>query len=112
MVPPPPMCFVFGCLNFPVVPGAGIEPAQPRGPRDFKSLASTSSATQARFIVPGNLFFPEKRVKQFICRYPPRLLRKFAIPADENRFRSDPFFSIFSWNFSLFCANLPQLSLR
>ena len=33
---------------FPVlVPGAGIEPAQPRGPRDFKSLASTNSATQA-----------------------------------------------------------------
>jgi hypothetical protein len=31
-----------------LVPGAGIEPAQPRGPRDFKSLASTSSATQAR----------------------------------------------------------------
>ena len=34
-----------------VVPGAGIEPAQPQGPRDFKSLASTSSATQASFIV-------------------------------------------------------------
>ena len=30
-----------------LVPGAGIEPAQPQGPRDFKSLASTSSATQA-----------------------------------------------------------------
>ncbi len=30
-----------------LVPGAGIEPAQPRGPRDFKSLASTNSATQA-----------------------------------------------------------------
>ena len=29
------------------VPGAGIEPAQPLGPRDFKSLASTNSATQA-----------------------------------------------------------------
>jgi hypothetical protein len=32
---------------FYLVPGAGIEPAQPRGPRDFKSLASTNSATQA-----------------------------------------------------------------
>ena len=31
-----------------LVPGAGIEPAQPQGPRDFKSLASTNSATQAR----------------------------------------------------------------
>ena len=30
-----------------LVPGAGVEPAQPQGPRDFKSLASTSSATQA-----------------------------------------------------------------
>jgi hypothetical protein len=30
-----------------MVPRAGIEPAQPQGPRDFKSLASTSSATQA-----------------------------------------------------------------
>ena len=34
-----------------MVPGAGIEPAQPQGPRDFKSLASTSSATQARKII-------------------------------------------------------------
>ncbi len=33
-----------------MVPGAGIEPAQPQGPRDFKSLASTSSATQASLI--------------------------------------------------------------
>ena len=30
-----------------LVPGAGIEPAQPRGPRDFKSLASTNFATPA-----------------------------------------------------------------
>ena len=30
-----------------LVPGAGIEPAQPQGPRDFKSLASTSFATRA-----------------------------------------------------------------
>ena len=32
---------------FLLVPGAGIEPAQPLGPRDFKSLASTYSATRA-----------------------------------------------------------------
>ena len=30
-----------------LVPGAGIEPARGRAPRDFKSLASTCSATQA-----------------------------------------------------------------
>ena len=36
---------------FYLVPGAGIEPAQPQGPRDFKSLASTSSATQASFMM-------------------------------------------------------------
>ena len=29
------------------MPGAGIEPAQEKLPRDFKSLASTSSATRA-----------------------------------------------------------------
>ena len=29
------------------MPGAGIEPAQCKAPRDFKSLASTNSATQA-----------------------------------------------------------------
>ena len=29
------------------MPEVGIEPAQPLGPRDFKSLASTNSATQA-----------------------------------------------------------------
>ena len=33
-----------------MVPGAGIEPAQRIAPRDFKSLASTSSATRACFI--------------------------------------------------------------
>jgi hypothetical protein len=38
-----------------VVPGAGIEPAHPQGVRDFKSLASTYSATQARKTVkPSN----------------------------------------------------------
>ena len=36
-----------GGIKSDLVPGAGIEPAQPQGPRDFKSLASTSSATQA-----------------------------------------------------------------
>ena len=30
-----------------LVPGVGIEPTQRQAPRDFKSLASTSSATQA-----------------------------------------------------------------
>jgi hypothetical protein len=30
-----------------MVPGAGLEPARGRAPRDFKSLASTSSAIQA-----------------------------------------------------------------
>jgi hypothetical protein len=30
-----------------LVPGVGIEPTQLQEPRDFKSLASTSSATQA-----------------------------------------------------------------
>ena len=34
-----------------MVPGAGIEPAQPLGPRDFKSLASTNSATQALILI-------------------------------------------------------------
>src|SRR5665647_3512552 len=33
---------------FYLVPGARIELAQPQGSRDFKSLASTSSATQAQ----------------------------------------------------------------
>ena len=31
-----------------LVPGAGIEPARHLVPRDFKSLASTISATRAR----------------------------------------------------------------
>ena len=30
-----------------LVPRAGIEPARGQAPRDFKSLASTNSATQA-----------------------------------------------------------------
>ncbi len=33
-----------------IMPGTGIEPVQPQGPRDFKSLASTYSATQALVI--------------------------------------------------------------
>jgi hypothetical protein len=31
-----------------LVPGAGVEPARPLGARDFKSLMSTSSITQAQ----------------------------------------------------------------
>jgi hypothetical protein len=103
-------CFS-GFLELSVVPGAGIEPAYPQGARDFKSLASTSSATQARFILPGNLFFPEKRVKQFILQVFAASAPKFAIPADEKPPLSDALFSIFSWNFSVFCANLRQHSL-
>ena len=34
-----------------LVPGARIELAQPQGSRDFKSLASTSSATQAQCLI-------------------------------------------------------------
>ena len=60
-----------------LVPGAGIEPAQPLGPRDFKSLASTYSATRAfHYFVP--LLIPEfkldikkkgkrSQVKNFPC---------------------------------------------
>jgi hypothetical protein len=36
---------------FIVVPGAGLEPARGHTPRDFKSLASTRSATQAGILV-------------------------------------------------------------
>ena len=31
-----------------LVPGGGVEPPRPLGARDFKSLMSTSSITQAR----------------------------------------------------------------
>ena len=34
-----------------LVPRTRLELVQPRGPRDFKSLASTNSATQARLIL-------------------------------------------------------------
>ena len=44
-----------------LVPGAGIEPAQPQGPRDFKSLASTSSATRAGIVVREIYMLSEKR---------------------------------------------------
>ncbi len=30
-----------------MVPGAGVEPAQPKRPRDFKSLVSTNFTTRA-----------------------------------------------------------------
>ena len=39
-----------------LMPRAGLEPAQSQGPRDFKSLASANSATQALFtIIPSFL---------------------------------------------------------
>jgi hypothetical protein len=38
---------VFANPFIKLVPGAGIEPARCITPRDFKSLASTNSATQA-----------------------------------------------------------------
>jgi hypothetical protein len=50
------------------VPGAGIEPAQPQGSRDFKSLASTSSATQAFFVL-VSILFPAIHVKNFIYSF-------------------------------------------
>ncbi len=34
------------CMNY-LVPGAGVEPARCKAPRDFKSLVSTSSTTRA-----------------------------------------------------------------
>lgn len=33
--------------NSGMVPGAGLEPARPKRTTDFKSVASTNSATQA-----------------------------------------------------------------
>ena len=35
---------------FLLVPRAGIEPAREKLPRDFKSLASTNSATPAEYV--------------------------------------------------------------
>jgi hypothetical protein len=43
-----------------MVPGAGIEPAHPQGVRDFKSLASTYSATQALINAWQFLAYPKK----------------------------------------------------
>ena len=41
-----------------MVPEAGLEPAQPKRPRDFKSLASTNSATPATIdVLNSNSFF-------------------------------------------------------
>ncbi len=34
--------------HFHSVPGAGIEPARPQRPQDFKSCVSTSSTTRAK----------------------------------------------------------------
>ena len=39
--------YLWGDLKL-LVPGAGVEPARPLGARDFKSLMSTSSITQAQ----------------------------------------------------------------
>ena len=42
------MKFLYLCRRFILlVPEAGLEPARPLGTRDFKSLASTNSATPA-----------------------------------------------------------------
>jgi hypothetical protein len=53
-----------------LVPGAGIEPAHPQGVRDFKSLASTYSATQAVINI-GFLPHPQKwRQAQYLLLFP------------------------------------------
>jgi hypothetical protein len=54
-----------------MVPGEGIEPSQPQGPRDFKSLASTSSATQARLIIGEGYMLSGNRCQEihFPARY-------------------------------------------
>jgi hypothetical protein len=58
---------VTGKILFQLVPGAGIEPAQPQGPRDFKSLASTNSATQADESGCGiSICFLKNSVKGFV----------------------------------------------
>ena len=52
----PVLIWKFGILNQPagarlvirLVPGGGVEPPRDMVPRDFKSLMSTSSITQAR----------------------------------------------------------------
>ncbi len=46
----PPLADLPGQGTIVVMPEAGFEPAQSRTPRDFKSLASTNSATPAKRI--------------------------------------------------------------
>ncbi len=41
-----------------MVPGTGIEPVQHQVPRDFKSLASTNSATRALFTPVLGIIYP------------------------------------------------------
>ncbi len=54
-----------------MVPGAGIEPARPRWPADFKSAASTNSATRAPMIAKENGGWDPNRkgVHGFAVRY-------------------------------------------
>jgi hypothetical protein len=47
-----------------MVPGAGVEPARNKIPRDFKSLASTNFATQAIINRPR----PESNRRKRLCR--------------------------------------------
>ena len=52
-----------------MVPGAGVEPARPRWPADFKSAASTSSATRARVRAVGKWRLgPESNGRPRLCR--------------------------------------------
>ncbi len=53
-----------------MVPGAGIEPAQPQGPRDFKSLASTNSATQAWAVI---IYYSDYIVSSIRSPFPMRI---------------------------------------
>ncbi len=57
----------FGCL---MVPGTRIELVQPIWPRDFKSLASTSSATQAQSKVNYNISFDFTSLKYRFPKVP------------------------------------------
>ena len=38
-------------LELKMVPGVGLEPTQPLGPRDFKSLVSTDSTIRASALI-------------------------------------------------------------
>ena len=64
-------------LSILLVPGAGIEPAQPQGPRDFKSLASTNSATQALYKVFFNHLMN-------LCQAVILSINSYAMPRDHN----------------------------